>query len=240
MINSSYTSHTVRTLMMLIPCALFSCQNGEETRDKKIKPFNERVEQEKTSQEMNRAAPRFKNGDIIFQSSTSGQSAAIQLATGSKYSHVGIIFEDAGNKGKYFVFEAIQPVSVTPLEAFIKRGDDEHYVVKRFRDSSAASNIRDTEAMKGFIRKYKGKDYDLYFGWSDDLIYCSELVYKVYKEGAGIELGKLQKLEDFDLSSGIVKRIMKERYGNKIPYDETVISPASIFNDPALWTVAEQ
>ena len=32
------------------------------------------------------------------------------------------------------------------------------------------------------------KDYDLYFEWSDDKIYCSELVWKIYKNGADIEL----------------------------------------------------
>ncbi len=35
----------------------------------------------------------FQNGDIIFQTSTSGQSKAIQIATGSKYSHMGIIYK---------------------------------------------------------------------------------------------------------------------------------------------------
>lgn len=32
-----------------------------------------------------------KDGDIIFQTSLSGQSKAIQAATGSPYSHCGII-----------------------------------------------------------------------------------------------------------------------------------------------------
>ena len=34
---------------------------------------------------------KIKNGDIIFQTSKSSQSKAIQLATNSKYSHMGII-----------------------------------------------------------------------------------------------------------------------------------------------------
>ena len=48
-----------------------------------------------------------KNGDIIFQTSLSAQSKAIQLATKSKYSHCGLIFKE---KNTYYVFEAIQPV----------------------------------------------------------------------------------------------------------------------------------
>ena len=39
---------------------------------------------------------KFKAGDIIFQISKSSQSEAIQLATNSKYSHIGIIYEIDG------------------------------------------------------------------------------------------------------------------------------------------------
>ena len=38
-----------------------------------------------------RAKKVLQNGDIIFQSSQSDQSIAIQLATHSKYSHMGIV-----------------------------------------------------------------------------------------------------------------------------------------------------
>jgi hypothetical protein len=37
---------------------------------------------------------KIKNGDLIFQTSTSKQSKAIQLATDSKYSHCGIIYKN--------------------------------------------------------------------------------------------------------------------------------------------------
>ena len=42
-------------------------------------------------------SPTFQNGDIIFQTSNSSQSKAIQLATHSPYSHVGIIYEQKGS-----------------------------------------------------------------------------------------------------------------------------------------------
>ncbi|MES2797692.1 MAG: hypothetical protein V4683_17115 [Bacteroidota bacterium] len=38
-----------------------------------------------------------KNGDLIFQTSLSGQSKAIQLATNSKYSHCGLIYKDGND-----------------------------------------------------------------------------------------------------------------------------------------------
>ena len=42
--------------------------------------------------------------------------------------------------------------------------------------------------------------------------------------------GRLQKVRDLDLSDPIVKIKMKERYGNKVPLNETVISPGEMFS----------
>jgi hypothetical protein len=43
-----------------------------------------------------------QSGDIIFQVSTSAQSRAIQMATNSPYSHMGMIYIE---NGQIFVFE---------------------------------------------------------------------------------------------------------------------------------------
>jgi len=91
--------------------------------------------------------------------------------------------------------------------------------------------------MKQIGEKYAGKDYDLYFEWSDSKIYCSELVWKIYKEAVGLEIGKLEKLSDFNLSDNAVKQKLMERYGDSIPKDELVISPASMYNSDQLITV---
>ncbi|MGV3459642.1 MAG: YiiX family permuted papain-like enzyme [Flavobacterium sp.] len=175
-----------------------------------------------------------KNGDLIFQTSKSAQSKAIQLATKSKYSHCGIIYKDGDN---YFVFEAIQPVTTTPLQDWIDRGEGSHYVVKRLKDSTALTQEKLTR-MKKAGKEMTGKDYDLYFEWSDDRIYCSELIWKIYKDGAGIEVVSLQQLRDFDLSHPEVQKIMKKRYGNTIPLNEKVVSPAAIFESDKLYTVS--
>lgn len=93
------------------------------------------------------------------------------------------------------------------------------------------------EKMKIEGEKFKGKNYDLTFEWSDDKIYCSERIWKIYQRATGIEIGKLEKLSDFDLTDEAVKQKMKERYGDKIPMDEIVISPAAIFDSELLLTV---
>jgi len=172
-----------------------------------------------------------QNGDIIFQTSKSSQSQAIQLATNSKYSHMGIIYKI---DGQLFVYEAVQPVRLTALNEWINRGKNGHFVIKRLKNSDKILTQATLTKMKQVGEKFKGKDYDLYFEWSDDKIYCSELVWKIYKEGADIEIGELERLSAFDLENKIVKQKMTERYGDNIPMEEKVISPAEMFNSDKL------
>lgn len=179
-------------------------------------------------------SPTFQSGDIIFQTSNSSQSKAIQLATHSPYSHVGIIYEQ---KGEFWVYEAVEPVKLTTLKAWIKRGKKGKYVVKRLKNAATVLTQEVLKKMKTVGEKYMGKHYDLYFEWSDDKIYCSELVWKIYKEATGIELGELQTLESFDLTNDVVQKKLQERYKNGIPLNEKVISPAAIFESSQLITV---
>lgn len=186
-----------------------------------------RLENFKLEQEVN-------NGDIIFQTSKSSQSKAIQLATNSKYSHMGMIYE---NDEQFFVYEAVQPVKLTPLSEWINRGENGHYVIKRLENAKQVLTSSTFTKMKQIGEQFKGKPYDIYFEWSDDKIYCSELVWKIYKQATDIEIGELEQLSDFDLTNDIVKAKMKERYGDSIPMDEKVISPAAMFNSDKLVTV---
>ncbi len=172
-------------------------------------------------------------GDIIFQSNISPQCKAIELATHSKYSHCGLIFS---RNNAWYVLEAVQPVSETPYDEWVARGNG-HFVVKRLKGADSLMTPAVVEKMKAAGKQYIGKDYDIYFGWSDDQIYCSELVWKVYKAATGIEVGNLQPMREYDLSHPLVKAVMRERYGNKVPLDEKMVSPGNIFDSPLLDTV---
>lgn len=175
-----------------------------------------------------------KNGDIVFQTSRSGQSQAIQLATHSAYSHCGIVFFE---KGKPYVFEASTKVKSSPLARFIKKGEGGKCVIKRLKAADSLLTPDNLKKMKLAGKAYDGKPYDSWFGWADDRIYCSELVYKIYRDALGIGIGATAHLRDFDLTHPEVKRVMRLRYGDSIPMDEIVISPAAQFADTALATV---
>jgi permuted papain-like amidase YaeF/Yiix C92 family enzyme len=88
--------------------------------------------------------------------------------------------------------------------------------------------------------RFPGRPYDLTFDWSDDRMYCSELVYKVYDRALGIEIGELQPVRDFDLTDVVVQAKMRQRYGREVPLDAPVISPVAMEQSPLLVTVAEK
>lgn len=181
--------------------------------------------------------PAVREGDVIFHTSSSSQSVAIQRATGSRYSHMGLILH---RKGRPYVFEAISTVQFTPLDRWIQRGTGSHFVVKRLRNADTLLTPKALEKLQSVAARFAGRPYDLTFGWSDDRIYCSELVWKAYDRALGLQLGRLQKVRDFDLSDPAVREKMHERYGNDIPLDEPVISPVAMFQSSLLVTVIEQ
>lgn len=180
---------------------------------------------------------RYLDGDIIFQETASGQSEAIKRATASPYSHVGIVYYE---KNTPYVFEAVQPVKRSSLASFIKRSVGGRYVVKRLKNRDIELDAVKLARMRAAGKKFVGKNYDWVFAWSDDRIYCSELVWKIYRNGAGIELAPPKKLKEFNLSDRIVQKKMKERYGKNIPYEEPVVSPGQLFESPLLKTVFEK
>lgn len=173
----------------------------------------------------------YETGDIIFQTSKSAQSKVIQKATHSPYSHMGMI---VNKQGQVWVLEAIQPVKYTPLKQWIDRGVNQAYVVKRYQTSLSTSQ---QNVLLKNAEVYLNKPYDIYFEWNDDAIYCSEIVWKAYKDALDIELAPLAQLKSFDLTDQTVKALMKQRYGHKIPLQEKVIAPSAIFNSKKLVTV---
>jgi len=173
--------------------------------------------------------PSFQQGDIIFQGNDIGQSKAVKLATHSEYSHVGVVLEE---NDKFVVFEAVEPVKITPLDEWISHGDNDEYVVMRLKNKSQVTfNEQKVDSLKS---AWLGKNYDLPFEWSDDELYCSELVWKFYKEGCGIKLCETKQMKDFDLTHPYTRAILADRYGSEIPYEQEVVSPQDIYESELL------
>ena len=179
---------------------------------------------------------KLKDGDIILQTSQSAQCEAVRIATNSKFSHCGIIFID---NGKQYVYEAVQPVKITLLSDWIQHGEGNNYLVKRLKNSETVLSKIKIDKMKKYALSLLNKDYDLYFEWSNNKIYCSEYVWKIYKNGADLELCTLEKLKDFNLKDPKVKAILEERYGKNIPLNEDVVAPSQLATSPVLETIID-
>lgn len=166
--------------------------------------------------------PVVEVGDVLFHESTSSQAVHIKAATGSRYTHVAIVVQ-AGDSP--VVLEAVQPVKLTALSTWIDRGVHDHYAWRRpTRPLSQEEKSR--VATMGM--RWVGRDYDSDFSWTDDRLYCSELVYKVLRDAVGIEVGRLRKVSDFDVDDPILRSALEAR---GIGLDLEVLSPADMLAD---------
>lgn len=188
------------------------------------------------------AAERFadwRTGDLIFHESTSAQAAAIRVATGSRYTHMGIVRQtDAG----LYVVEAAQTVSQTPLRDFLARGVGRDYSV--YRVAALTPEAADSAIVASLT--YAGRPYDIFFRLDPDRIYCSELPFYAFQK-IGIELGKIERLGDLSIDTPEGRAIFLSRWQDHPDCDgidrdgcwnliqaQEIVTPVSIAEDPQL------
>ena len=166
-----------------------------------------------------------REGDVIFQTSQSRQSPLIQIGTRSHITHCGIVVI---KDGKPYVLETLKTLVLTPLDKFIARGKDGKYWLKR----SDRENIRIKYA------HYLGKPYDSAFSFDNNIYYCSELVYDIYKNQLGIELCKPRQVDDYLIlctdKLPVIKREMARR---GITAEQYAVAPVDIFESKYLNSV---
>jgi hypothetical protein len=188
--------------------------------------------------------PPLKTGDIVFQKTQTSASDAIMLASGTQYTHVGIV--EVAADGRASVIEAVGPVRKVPLETWRKNGAGGRITVKRIKGLDEAQA---KEAVAS-ARRYLGRPYDHYFYESRDQIYCSELVYAAFKDGPKISVGKEEKVRDLNIDTSAAQKLIQARWRShplcrakgaksfKACYglilDQTLVTPASIARDPQM------
>lgn len=167
---------------------------------------------------------RLQSGDIVFQYTGGEQGEAVEAATNSKYTHCGIVFEQ---DGQLYVLEAVQPVKVVTLDSFRKRSRIFH--ARRLKDQSKL-NAAAMEKGLTWGRKQIGKDYDPLFKWDDENLYCSELVWKIYKQSTGLELCETKTFKSYFLEKPVVRQVIQKRYGDvdNLPENEPVVAPSDL------------
>ena len=175
-----------------------------------------------------------QEGDIVFHGNAGEQCDAVREATGSPYTHCGVVFE---KDGRLMVLEAVQPVRITTVEAFQYRSLPGSFHARRLKQPADPAAIAKAKAWGS---KQTGRNYDYLFGWEDGALYCSELVWKAYQQ-AGIELCEPRRFHNYRLDTPKVKAIVAKRYGSadKLPRDEPVVAPGDLADSPLLVEVPQ-
>jgi len=176
---------------------------------------------------------KFENGDLIFTKTKGRQAIAVEAATKSAWTHTAVIFLQNDTP---MVLEAVQPVQIISLASYLKRGGPEaKHSFKRMKNPELLSPDFLVNAAN-WIRPHIGRDYDGRFQWSDQALYCSELVWKIYKHGSNIELCEIKKVKDYNLIHPKVKRLIIERFGSisRLNLEEKVVAPSDLYQSELL------
>lgn len=175
-----------------------------------------------------------QEGDLIFQKTHSPQSKAIEEATGSDWTHVGLLVKKGS---QWYVAEASQTVQVTTLSNFINRGVNKEFQVLRFQPFQESKR---KNTLHSVLKKFASLPYDIYFEFSDQRIYCSELTYKVMKQITGQDLGIVNKIKDLKLDGPYVQELIKIRLtdlGKELNLEEPIVTPITQMQDSQLQLV---
>lgn len=165
-------------------------------------------------------------GDVLFQSLPhSPLIDTIEGASGSPFSHCGIVSESAGQT---VVLEAFQSVRSTPLAEWIDQGRGGAFTAFRWRDDLAGS-------VPGILiaaEQYMGRPYDIHYAMDDEAIYCSELIFKAFRTVTGDDLGTLAKLGDLDWQP--YEQTIREIEDGGLPLERVMITPLALSEAPQL------
>lgn len=190
--------------------------------------------------------PPLKNGDLVFQTVDTSQTLAILLASGTLYSHVGIIKIAAD--GEVRVVEAADHVREVGLNEWISQGILHRIAVRRLPDLDE----KKAELIVKNAGTYYGRPYDFHFTLDKDKIYCSELVYHAFNEVLADKIGKVEHIKDLFVDNPLARTLIEKRW-NSHPFcqdpsitfercyerimEQEIVTPASIAEDDKLITV---
>ncbi|MCK5581309.1 MAG: hypothetical protein KAJ18_08560 [Candidatus Omnitrophica bacterium] len=160
-----------------------------------------------------------REGDFIFQHLPGKLLRIISDVTQSQYSHCGIIVK---KNNKFYVLEAIGPVKETPLNQWISYGIKDQFTIVRLK-KHYQKNI--PQIIKAAYQ-FQGLPYDIQYEWDDQKIYCSELIYKAAKRGAGIELANFKRLGELNWQPH--QDFIRYIANGELPLNRAMITPEDV------------
>jgi hypothetical protein len=174
-------------------------------------------------------------GDVLVQSITpcGRLLRTVKGVTESKWCHCGVVDR---KDGRWVVCEAVgDGVRYTPLVFFLLRGDEIDFEVYRL---AGESQQRAADLAK-CCSAYVGRPYDIQYELDDEKIYCSELVYKAFRDATGgQEVAQVQRFGDLNWQPH-KDDIIHYHGSDDLPLDREVVTPVSLTRSQQLTKLVE-
>jgi len=182
------------------------------------------------------AHPQLEEGDLVFLAIPNPLFRRVASATGSKTSHVGIAFK--AQDGSWIVAESTFPLSkFTPLRQYINRTEDGWYVVRRLKGGLSQEQI---ESLRKECQKRMSILYHLGFRYESPRLFCSKLVYDVYKTATGIQAGTLETFKQLLARQPSASLpFWRMWFFGFIPWSRLTVTPESQFSSELFETIYE-
>ena len=184
-------------------------------------------------------------GDLLFQDlDCGGTCQAIEKTTrgirGAHLSHIGMVSSVRGSDIK--VIEALPGgVRETPLKAFLARSLDPVQRPKVLVGRVFGFSRADHQRVISRARSYLGVAYDPVFNMESRAVYCSELLYKAFKEANdSVPMFSLSPMTYKDPEKGEFFTAWQEYFDRQkapIPEGKPGLNPASMSRSPSITIV---
>ena len=178
-----------------------------------------------------------ESGDIVFIRVGNFLYRRVAATTSSWDSHVGIIFKN--EDGQLMVAESTIPKSkFTPLNAFLSRSEKGIFAIRRLKGGLSPEQAANLRAS---AERRMGQPYHFGFRYDSKRQFCSKLVYDVYMEAMGLEVGRLQTFRNLlDENPAAPMIFWHIWFFGFIPWKRRTVTPTSQLRSPIFDTVIDR
>jgi hypothetical protein len=165
-----------------------------------------------------------QSGDLVFLAIPNPLYRRVALATGSKTSHVGIAFQN--DDGSWQIAESTFPFSkYTPLERYLRRTENGWVCVRRIKGGLTDGQV---VALRQESDRRMGIFYHLGFNYQSPGLFCSKLVFDVYRSALGVQVGELETFQAIlEKQPSTSLTFWRFWFFGLVPWSRLTVTPAS-------------
>lgn len=138
--------------------------------------------------------------------------------------------------GKWIVYESTVPQSrKVTLCRFLKKAKKWHYAILRPNFNVKFDDLADVRRL---LEQRLGVSYDLGFDYESEKLFCSKMVYDVYRKVFDIEIGSIKTFQQiFEENPESSLSFWNIWFFGKIPWERRTVTPKDQFYDGDLFII---